>query len=74
MIDLTINNKQISVEEGISILKAAQQNGIKIPNLCFDKRLRPYGGCRLCVVELEGQPRLFAACSTPVAPGMIVKT
>lgn len=74
MIELTINDKKISVEEGATILKAAQQNSIKIPNLCFDKRLRPYGGCRLCVVELEGQPRLFAACSTPVAPGMIVKT
>ncbi len=74
MIDLTINDKKISVEEGVTILKAAQQNGIKIPNLCFDKRLRPYGGCRLCVVEVEGQPRLFASCSTPVAPGMIVKT
>ena len=74
MIELTINDKKISVEEGTTILKAAQQNSIKIPNLCFDKRLRPYGGCRLCVVELEGQPRLFAACSTPVAPGMIVKT
>ena len=74
MIDLTINEKKISVEEGLTILKAAQQHGIKIPNLCFDKRLRPYGGCRLCVVEVEGQPRLFASCSTPVAPGMIVKT
>jgi len=74
MVELTINGKQVSVEEGITILKAAQQNGIKIPNLCFDKRLRPYGGCRLCVVELEGQPRLFASCSTPVAPGMMVKT
>ena len=74
MTELTINDKKISVEDGTTILKAAQQNGIKIPNLCFDKRLRPYGGCRLCVVELEGQPRLFAACSTPVAPGMIVKT
>ncbi len=74
MIELTINDKKISVEEGTTILKAAQQNGIKIPNLCFDKRLRPYGGCRLCVVEVEGQPRLFASCSTPAAPGMIVKT
>lgn len=73
-VELTINEKKISVEEGTTILKAAQQNGIKIPNLCFDKRLRPYGGCRLCVVELEGQPRLFASCSTPVAPNMIVKT
>jgi NADH-quinone oxidoreductase chain G len=74
MVELIINDKKISVENGTTILKAAQMNGIKIPNLCFDKRLRPYGGCRLCVVEAEGQPRLLASCSTPVAPGMIIKT
>ncbi|MFI5295577.1 MAG: NADH-quinone oxidoreductase subunit NuoG [Thermodesulfovibrionales bacterium] len=74
MIELTINDKKISVEDGTTILKAALQNGIRIPNMCYDKRLRPYGGCRLCVVEAEGQPRLFAACSTPVAPGMAIKT
>ncbi len=74
MIELTINGKNISVETGSTILQAARQNNIKIPNLCFDKRLKPYGGCRLCVVEVEGQPKLFAACSTPVTPGMAVKT
>ncbi len=74
MIELTINDKKITAEEGSTILQTATKNGIKIPNLCFDKRLRPYGGCRLCVVEVEKQPRLFAACSTPVAPGMVVKT
>ena len=74
MVELTINDKKIAVDDGTTILKAAQMNGIKIPNLCFDKRMRPYGGCRLCVVEVEGQPRLFASCSTPAAPGMIVKT
>jgi len=74
MIELTINDKKISAEEGTTILKAAQNNGINIPNMCYDKRLRPYGGCRLCVVEIEGQPRLFASCSTPAAPGMVVKT
>ena len=74
MVELTIDNKKISVEDGTTILKAAQMNGIKIPNLCFDKRLRPYGGCRLCVVEAEGQPRLLASCSTPVAPGLVIKT
>jgi NADH-quinone oxidoreductase chain G len=74
MIELTINDKKISVEDGTTILKAAQQNDIRIPNMCYDKRLRPYGGCRLCVVEAEGQPRLFAACSTPVAAGMVIKT
>jgi formate dehydrogenase alpha subunit len=74
MITLTINEKQVTADDGSTILQAAKSNGIKIPNLCFDKRLRPYGGCRLCVVELEGQPRLFASCSTPAAPGMVVKT
>jgi NADH-quinone oxidoreductase subunit G len=74
MIELTINDKKMTAEEGTTILKAARQNGINIPNMCYDKRLRPYGGCRLCVVEVEGQPRLFASCSTPVAAGMVVKT
>jgi formate dehydrogenase alpha subunit len=74
MIELTINDKKITVEEGITILNAALRNGIKIPNLCYDKRLRPYGACRLCVVEVEGQARLFAACSSPAENGMVVKT
>ncbi len=74
MVELTIDDKKISVEDGTTILKAAQMNGIKIPNLCFDKRLRPYGGCRICVVEAEKNPRLLASCSTPVAGGMVIKT
>jgi formate dehydrogenase alpha subunit len=74
MIELTINDKKITVEEGSTILEAALKNGIKIPNLCYDKRLRPYGACRLCVVEVEGQTRLFAACSSPAENGMAVKT
>lgn len=74
MIELKINGKGIKVEPGTTILQAAQQNGIYIPNMCYDKRLKPYGGCRLCVVEAEGQPRLFASCSTPVAEGMSILT
>lgn len=74
MVEFTINGKRIKVEIGTTILQAAQENGIYIPNMCYDKRLRPYGGCRLCVVEVEGQPRLFAACSTPAADGMVVHT
>jgi NADH-quinone oxidoreductase chain G len=73
-IELTINGKSIKVEPGTTILQAAQKNGIYIPNMCYDKRLKPYGGCRLCIVEVEGQPRLFAACSTPVTEGMAVQT
>ncbi len=74
MLNLTINGKQITAKEGNTILEAAMQNDIYIPNLCYDKRLRPYGGCRLCIVEVEGQARLFAACSSPAADGMVINT
>lgn len=74
MMELTINGKHVKVEPGTTILQAARKNDIYIPNLCYDKRLRPYGGCRLCVVEVEGQKRLFAACSTPAENGMVVHT
>lgn len=74
MIELKINGKPVKVEPGTTILQAAKKNDIYIPNLCYDKRLRPYGGCRLCVVEVEGQKRLFAACSTPAENGMVVHT
>lgn len=74
MIELTINGKHIKVEPGTTILQAAQNNDIYIPNLCYDRRLSPYGGCRLCVVEVQGQKRLFAACSTPADNGMVVNT
>ena len=74
MIELKINRKSVKVEPGTTVLQAAKGNDIYIPNLCYDKRLRPYGGCRLCVVEVEGQKRLFAACSTPAENGMVVHT
>ena len=74
MVELTIDDKKVAIEEGATILAAAKKVGINIPNMCYDKRLRPYGGCRLCVVEQEGNPRLLASCSTPVAAGMVIKT
>lgn len=74
MIELTIDGKKIKTEPGTTILQAALKNGLYIPNLCYDKRLRPYGGCRLCVVEVEGQKRLFASCSSPAEQGMVVMT
>ena len=74
MLELIIDDKKVSVEDGTTILAAAKKIGINIPNMCYDKRLRPYGGCRLCVVEQEGNPRLLASCSTPAAAGMVIKT
>ncbi|UCG77373.1 MAG: NADH-quinone oxidoreductase subunit NuoG [Nitrospirota bacterium] len=74
MIELTIDGKKVSVPKGTTIINAAREIGIYIPNLCYDKRLKPYGGCRLCVVEVEGQRKLLAACSTPAENGMVVQT
>ncbi|MGN1161428.1 MAG: 2Fe-2S iron-sulfur cluster-binding protein, partial [Candidatus Fimenecus sp.] len=73
-VTLTIDGKKIVAEEGMSILNAASQNGIKIPNLCYDGRVELYGACGLCTVEVEGNPKLLRACSTKVSDGMVVNT
>lgn len=74
MINLKINGKEIQAKNGSTILKAALDNGIYIPHLCWDRRLEPYGGCRLCIVEVEGQRRLITSCAAPVEEGMVVWT
>ncbi|MHB1394568.1 MAG: NADH-dependent [FeFe] hydrogenase, group A6 [Clostridia bacterium] len=74
MINLTINNKKISVEEGTTILEAAKQNNILIPSLCYLEGVHKLGSCRICVVELEGAKNLQASCITPVSEGMVIHT
>ena len=74
MINLTINERKISVEEGTSVLEAAKQLEIDIPTLCYDPRLKPYGGCRLCIVEIKGMPKPVTSCTTPATEGMEVTT
>lgn len=74
MVTFTINGKEVTVKEGTSILEAAKENGVDIPTLCYDKNLSAFGGCRLCVVEVEGSKKLVASCSTKVREGMIVHT
>lgn len=71
-IALTIDGKKIRCTEGQSILKVAEANGIKIPKLCYHHSLKPFGACRLCLVEDEKTGRLFASCVTPVAPDMVL--
>lgn len=73
-ISLIIDGKKIVTEEGKSILNAATENGIKIPNLCYDGRVELYGACGLCTVEVEGVPKLLRACSAKVSEGMVVHT
>lgn len=73
MVDLTINGKRISCEEGLTIMKVASQNKIAIPTLCYDKRLASYGACRLCIVDDKNRG-IIASCHTPVEAGMIIET
>jgi len=74
MITITINDKEINLDQPMSVLEAARQAGIKIPTLCHHEVLKPYGGCRLCVVEVERMPRLQNSCTLIAADGMVVKT
>ncbi|MHC4726196.1 MAG: molybdopterin-dependent oxidoreductase [Planctomycetota bacterium] len=74
MIELTINGKKVRTKKGSTILEAALSNGIKIPNLCYDKRVVPHAACRLCVVEIEGQNKLEASCAKFATDGSVVWT
>ncbi len=74
MVNVTIDGKQIQVPEGTTVLRAAESAGIKIPTLCDHPQLAPYGGCRLCLVEVEGARTLQPSCTLPVTPNMVVKT
>jgi NADP-reducing hydrogenase subunit HndD len=71
---LTIDGSQVKGQEGMTILQAAEQNGIWIPTLCYSPDLKPTGVCRVCLVEVEGSGTLLAACHTPINRGMLVHT
>ena len=73
-IKLTIDGKTVEIENGATVLQAAQRAGIYIPTLCYHPNLQPYGGCRLCIVEIENMRGLPTACTTPAADGMKVTT
>ncbi len=74
MIPITIDGQNIEVPPGITVLKAAELAGIHIPTLCNHPALKPYGACRMCVVEVEGARTLQASCTLPVFKGMVIRT
>ncbi len=74
MISLTINGQTLEVPANSTVLEAAEQAGITIPTLCHHKDLTPYGGCRLCVVEIQGARLPATSCTMPVSRGMVVQT
>jgi bidirectional [NiFe] hydrogenase diaphorase subunit len=73
-INLKINGQDVTSINGDTILKVAKEHGIYIPTLCEFDGLTSLGGCRLCLVEVKGSPKLFPACTTPVSYGMEVTT
>jgi formate dehydrogenase major subunit/NADH-quinone oxidoreductase subunit G len=75
MVNLTIDDKQVTAPKTATIYEAAKLNGIAIPILCHDKKLKPFGACRMCLVEVEQMKgRQIPACTTPVTEGMIIRT
>ena len=74
MPSLTINNIQVEVPEGTTILNAAKKVGIRIPTMCYVEGVQCIGACRVCLVEIEGARTLVASCSQPATEGMVVKT
>src|SRR3954470_17313451 len=74
MVELTLDGRTILAGEGELLVHAAARNGMFIPTLCHDDQLEPYGGCRMCVVDVEGSPRPLPACATRVREGMVGST
>lgn len=74
MVKIFIDENELDVEEGMTILEAAERAGLQIPHLCYHKALVPQGSCRICLVEIEGLPKLELACSTQVREGMKIST
>ena len=73
-VKIIMDEKELVVPDGITILEAAQRNSIHIPTLCHHPALSNWGGCRMCVVEVDGSPKLAASCVMPVREGMEVVT
>lgn len=74
MVKFIMNGKEVEVQEGTFLLEACRENGADIPTLCYDERLTNFGGCRMCIVEIEGSKKPVTSCSTLVREGMVVHT
>ena len=74
MLKLKVNNIDIEVEEGLTVLQACEQAGVEIPRFCYHEKLSIAGNCRMCLVEIEKSPKPIASCAMPAADGMNIKT
>ena len=71
---VTLDGEEVAFTEGETLYEISERNQKDIPTLCYDPRLEAFGGCRLCVVELEGARTPVASCTTKATPGMVVRT
>ena len=74
MIKVKVNEKDIEVEEGLTVLQACEQAGVEIPRFCYHEKLSIAGNCRMCLVEIEKSPKPIASCAMPISEGMNIKT
>ncbi len=74
MLKLKVNNKDIEVEEGLTVLQACEKAGVEIPRFCYHEKLSIAGNCRMCLVEMEKSPKPIASCAMPATEGMNIKT
>ena len=74
MLKLKVNDIEVEVEEGLTVLQACEKAGIEIPRFCYHEKLSIAGNCRMCLVEMEKSPKPIASCAMPAADGMIIKT
>ena len=74
MLKLKVNDKEIEVEEGLTVLQACEQAGYEIPRFCYHEKLSIAGNCRMCLVEIEKSPKPIASCAMPASEGMNIKT
>jgi len=74
MLKLKVNDIDVEVEEGLTVLQACEKAGVEIPRFCYHEKLSIAGNCRMCLVEMEKSPKPIASCAMPAADGMVIKT
>ena len=74
MLKLKVNDTEVEVEEGLTVLQACEKAGVEIPRFCYHEKLSIAGNCRMCLVEMEKSPKPIASCAMPAADGMVIRT
>ena len=74
MLKLKVNDKEVEIEEGLTVLQACEKAGVEIPRFCYHEKLSIAGNCRMCLVEMEKSPKPIASCAMPASDGMVIRT